>query len=226
MKTSDKGIAFLVAHEGIVPAPYLDSVRVWTYGIGHTAAAGDPDPSKLTRGLPRDIETALRVVFDLFKSDLAKYEADVNRKLNGRKVKQHEFDAAVSFHYNTGAISRANWVELWLAGKINHAAQSMITNYRRPAGVIPRREAEMDLFQSGDYGRQQAAIWPVDANGKITWKPLRTLSQDQILAYLRPAQAQRPEAKPSLSEKPFGNLTLPSIIAAVIAAAFYFVTKG
>ena len=30
MKTSDKGIAFLVAHEGVVPGPYLDSVGVWT----------------------------------------------------------------------------------------------------------------------------------------------------------------------------------------------------
>ena len=32
-------------HEGIVPAPYRDSTGLWTYGIGHTAAAGAPGPS-------------------------------------------------------------------------------------------------------------------------------------------------------------------------------------
>lgn len=33
MRTSDRGIAALVAHEGIVPGPYLDSAHVWSYGI-------------------------------------------------------------------------------------------------------------------------------------------------------------------------------------------------
>lgn len=33
MRTSDQGLAFIVAHEGVVPAPYLDSVGVWTFGM-------------------------------------------------------------------------------------------------------------------------------------------------------------------------------------------------
>lgn len=42
MKTSDKGIAFLVAHEGVVPGPYLDSVGVWTYGYAYDTLAVCP----------------------------------------------------------------------------------------------------------------------------------------------------------------------------------------
>jgi hypothetical protein len=36
MRVSPQGIAELASHEGIVPYPYLDSVGVWTLGIGHT----------------------------------------------------------------------------------------------------------------------------------------------------------------------------------------------
>ncbi len=42
MKTSDKGIAALVAHEGIVPGPYLDSEGVWTYGYAYGMIAVCP----------------------------------------------------------------------------------------------------------------------------------------------------------------------------------------
>ncbi|MGW7506109.1 lysozyme, partial [Streptomyces albidoflavus] len=81
MRVSDKGIAFLVAHEGVVPGPYLDSVGVWTWGVGHTAAAGAPIPSAMPRGMPADLDAALREVFMVFRRDLAKYEADVERAL-------------------------------------------------------------------------------------------------------------------------------------------------
>ena len=35
-----------------MPGPYLDVKGVWTFGIGHTAAAGAPDPATLPRGMP------------------------------------------------------------------------------------------------------------------------------------------------------------------------------
>ena len=63
MRTSDRGIAALVKHEGIVPGPYLDSVGVKTYGIGHTRNAGAPDPAELPTGMPADLDAELaRVV--------------------------------------------------------------------------------------------------------------------------------------------------------------------
>ena len=40
MHMTDRGLLALVRHEGIVPGPYLDVKQVWTFGIGHTVAAG------------------------------------------------------------------------------------------------------------------------------------------------------------------------------------------
>ena len=181
MKTSDKGIAFLVAHEGVVPGPYLDSVGVWTFGIGHTAAAGAPIPSAMPRGMPADLDAALREVFTVFRRDLAKYEADVERALGRTPAEQHEFDAAVSFHFNTGAIGRAAWVDLWKRGQKADAARSMLANWRKPAEIIGRRTAESDLFLTGSYGTDKATVWQVNRDGKIVWKQARRLSQDDIL---------------------------------------------
>jgi hypothetical protein len=91
MRTSDAGIFALALHEGIVPAPYLDSVNVWTYGIGHTAAAGAPDPAQMPRGNPADLERALARVFEVFRADLPKYEAEVRAAVKV-PLRQHEFE--------------------------------------------------------------------------------------------------------------------------------------
>lgn len=194
MKTSDRGIAALVAHEGIVPAPYLDSVGVWTYGVGHTAAAGAPNPASMPRGMPGDIDATLRDVFALFRKDLANYEAAVSRAVRV-PVAQHEFDALVSFHYNTGAIAKAS-----LTAALNRSnrkeAAALFMNWSLPAAIIDRRKDEQRLFASGHYPSRRAAVWPVSATGKVTWKPERTLSADQIINYMRPGEESLPPQKP------------------------------
>lgn len=192
MQTSDKGVAFLVAHEGIVPAPYFDSQNILTYGVGHTAAAGAPIPADLPRGMPADLDAALCDVFAVFRRDLARYEAAVAKVLGRTPVEQHEFDAAVSFHFNTGAIGRAAWVGLWTRGQKADAAASMLANWRKPAAIIGRRTAERDLFLRGDYGKQSAAVWKVSAAGKVIWNPARHLSQADILALMNRGSAPDP----------------------------------
>ena len=200
MKMSDRGIAALVAHEGIVPGPYLDSVGVWTYGVGHTAAAGEPDPVNMKRGMPADIDAGLREVFRVFRADLAKYEAAVDRAVKV-PVEQHEFDALVSFHYNTGAIGRADLVKALNRGD-RKAATAGFMNWLKPAAIKERREAEQLLFAKGVYPSTKANIWQVSTTGKVIWKPLRTLTADQVLAYLRPGEAPRPAPKPSTGPTP------------------------
>lgn len=204
MKTSDRGIAAIVQHEGIVPAPYLDSVGVWTYGIGHTASAGAPDPTKLTRGMPVDMDTALRAVFDVFRADLPKYEARVNKHIKV-PLSQHEFDALVSFDFNTGGIYYYNkktrkWANADLVTKLNAGdrvgAAAAFMNWTKPASIADRRKEEMQLFRTGVYPTRRAAVWPVNDKGRITWKPERTLSAAQILAYLRPDEQPKPQPKP------------------------------
>jgi lysozyme len=95
MRTSDRGQLALIRHEGIVPGPYLDVKGVWTFGIGHTAAAGPPDPALMPRGMPADLDAGIREAFRVFRADLARYEAEVLRAVKV-PLEPHEFDALVS----------------------------------------------------------------------------------------------------------------------------------
>ena len=79
MHMTDRGLLALVRHEGLVPGPYLDVKQVWTFGIGHTAAAGPPDPATMPRGMPADLDAGIREAFRVFRADLARYEAAVLR---------------------------------------------------------------------------------------------------------------------------------------------------
>jgi lysozyme len=210
MQVSQKGIAALIAHEGIVPGPYLDSVGVWTYGIGHTAAAGYPNPASLPRGVPTDLDAALAEVFKVFADDLQAYSDAVNRAIRV-PVKQHEFDAAVSFHYNTGRISTATWVQTLNAG--NRAlASDQIMNWRSPPEIIPRREDEQKLFRDGIYPSARGTVWGVSAQGRVIWKPLKTLSGGDIEALMG---GEKLPATPSQPNPP----TTPDTHEAVLALA-------
>ncbi|TDR87059.1 lysozyme, partial [Enterovirga rhinocerotis] len=51
MNVSARGLAEIVSHEGIVTRRYKDSVGVWTIGVGHTKAAGAPDPATFMEDL-------------------------------------------------------------------------------------------------------------------------------------------------------------------------------
>ncbi len=233
MKTSDAGIFALALHEGIVPAPYRDSVGVWTWGLGHTAAAGNPDPSKMARGMPADLDAALRDVFNVFRADLPKYEAGVNRAIKV-KVTQAQFDALVSFHYNTGAIGRASFVKKLNAGDVAGAAAGMMA-WSKPKEIIPRRKSEQALFAKGTYPNGQVTVWGADKNGRVVWKPVRRLGRDQVLALLngqapkRPAQAQKAAPPSSIKETgkgAAGGLLGGGVVLAVVAlwdgiAAFF-----
>jgi len=197
MKVSDKGIAALVAHEGVVPAPYLDSVGVWTVGVGHTAAAGAPIPANMKRGVPDDLDAALRDVFSVFANDLERYAADVRRAVKV-PMTQHEFDAAVSFHFNTGAIGRASWVKHWNDGN-KAAATKAFMNWTKPKEITPRRRDERDLFAHGRYPKGGATVWNVTEAGRVIWRPLRMLSPDDVLGLMRrPSFVDRAPDKPAM----------------------------
>ncbi len=208
MKTSDEGIFALALHEGIVPGPYRDSVGVWTYGIGHTLGAGFPDPEKMARGMPQNLDAALRDVFDLFRRDLPKYEAAVNRAVKV-PVTQAQFDALVSFHYNTGAIAKASLVKRLNAGDVAGAAAGFMA-WKKPSEIIPRRKAEQALFSQGVYPTGKATVWGVSKTGAVIWKPVRTLTKAEVLAMLEgPVAAIHSAPKPSAAPIPAKPATGP-----------------
>ena len=197
MHMTDRGLLALVRHEGIVPGPYLDVKQVWSFGIGHTAAAGPPDPAQMARGMPADLDAGIREAFRLFRADLAAYETEV---LGAVKVplEPHAFDALVSFHYNTGAIARATLTKALNAGNRVAAADAFL-NWRRPASIIPRREAERDLFRHGRYPGGTIPVWAVDRGGRVDFsRPIRRLTETEALALLRPTGTpMRPPDQPT-----------------------------
>jgi len=189
MRMTTRGLLALARHEGIVPAPYLDAAGTWTFGIGHTAAAGAPNPAAMPRGMPDDLDAAIHEAFRVFRVDLTRYEAAVLRAVKV-PLKPHEFDALVSFHYNTGGIARAALTRHLNTGNRARAANAFL-NWRRPASVIPRREAERDLFRYGRYPVGPIPVWGVDANGRVDFsRPIRRLSEEEVLALLRPAHPE------------------------------------
>ena len=143
MKVSTAGMLAIVEHEAAVLTPYKDSMGVWTVGVGHTRSAGPPDPMSI-----RDPLT-LEAVLDLFVNDLAKYEARVNDAVKV-PLHQHQFDALVSFDFNTGGIFRARLTQHLNAGDLDRAAAAFM-GWRKPPEIIGRRTKEMELFRTGVY---------------------------------------------------------------------------
>jgi len=191
MQMTERGLLALAGHEGVVPAPYRDSTGTWTFGIGHTAAAGAPDPVEMPRGMPADLDAGIREAFRVFRADLATYEAEVLGAVTV-PLAPHEFDALVSFHYNTGGIARAALTRHLNAGDRAAAAQAFL-NWRRPAEIIPRREAERDLFRHGRYPGGPVPVWFVDPAGRVDFsRPVRRLAESQALAFLQPAKPDAP----------------------------------
>ena len=203
MHMTDRGILALIRHEGIVPGPYLDVKNVWTFGIGHTAAAGPPDPARMPRGMPADLDAGIREAFRIFRADLAAYEAEVRRAVKV-SLEPHEFDALVSFHYNTGAIARATLTKALNAGNRVAAADAFL-NWRRPASIIPRREAERDLFRHGRYPGGTIPVWAVDRWGRVDFsRPIRRLTEAEALALLRPPLVPQPTVPEPAPDAPSG----------------------
>lgn len=135
-----RGAAEIVGHEAIVPEWYLDSVKVGTWGVGVTNASGhNVDRYKDN---PQPISKCLEVYVWLLRE---KYAPAVRAAFVGRELTEAQFHAALSFHYNTGAISKASWVKFFLAGEIAKAKTSFM-EWRKPPEIVKRRQAECDLF--------------------------------------------------------------------------------
>lgn len=84
--------------------------------------------------------------------DLARYAADVARAVGNAPTTQGQFDAMVSFHYNTGAIARATLTKKHIArdyaGAVAEFARWNKAGGKVLRGLTRRREAEAALYQS------------------------------------------------------------------------------
>lgn len=115
----------------------------WTIGWGATGQEIGPG-TVWTRG-----ECDARLA-----ADLVRYAADVACALGDAPTSQAQFDALVSFHYNTGAIGRATLTRKHIAGDHAGAAEEFArwnkAGGRVLAGLVRRRAAEAVLYRSTD----------------------------------------------------------------------------
>jgi len=113
----------------------------WTIGWGATGA-----------GIRRGTIWTQKQADDWFDRHIQRYAADVAKAIGDAPTTQEQFDALVSFHYNTGAIGRATLTEKHKAGDYAGAAAEFgkwnRAGGRVMAGLTRRRKAERDLYSS------------------------------------------------------------------------------
>jgi GH24 family phage-related lysozyme (muramidase) len=146
MKTSTNGRKFIEQWEGLILHTYDDSTGVLTIGYGHTTAAGNP----VVRG---GMAITQQQADQILAQDLKKVEDQVN-SLVKVKLTQNQFDALVSYQFNTGALARSSALKYLNQGQYEQASKAM-TLYNRGGGkvmqgLVNRRTAEQHLFNTPD----------------------------------------------------------------------------
>ena len=151
MRTSQKGLALIKAFEGcLAPAgaghfkPYVCPAGVLTIGWGHTNHHGRRF-DRSTIWTQRECDLALA-------EDLASFERDVERLVKV-PLKQHQFDALVSFAYNcgTGNLAKSTLLKKVNAKDFDGAAREF-GKWNKGAGrvlngLVRRRACEALVFQ-------------------------------------------------------------------------------
>ena len=112
----------------------------WTIGWGATG----PDIGSGTVWTQAECDARL-------ETDLRRYAAEVAKAIGDAATTPNQFDAMVSFHYNTGAIGRATLTRKHIAGDYAGAAREfdrwVYAAGRAMKGLVRRRTAEAALYR-------------------------------------------------------------------------------
>ena len=152
-KASPRGIDLIkrfegcarVRRDGLVEA-YPDpgtGGAPWTIGWGATGAGIEPGTVWTQAQCDARLER-----------DIARHAEDVAQAVGKAPTTQAQFDALVSFHYNTGAIAWATLTKRHLARDYD-AATAEFARWNRAGGkimrgLVRRREGEARLYRSSD----------------------------------------------------------------------------
>lgn len=124
MHFSSQGAELVAAWEGLPDGdhstvnldPYMDPVGIWTIGYGRALRGKDGQylkgPSKRAEAFgqyPGGITPAKAK--DMLREDLDKISGEVTT-LAGAATNQNQFDALLSFHFNTGALAASTLLKL------------------------------------------------------------------------------------------------------------------
>lgn len=155
MKTSPVGRKLIEDFEGLFLHAYDDyNDRIvqpgqpihgtLTIGYGHTTVAGLPKvyPGMVITEVEAD---------QILASDLASVEADVNHHVTS-PLNQNQFDALVSFDFNTGGLDRSSVLRAVNTYQYSAVRGDLMmwvhANGQLLEGLVRRRKAEADLFNT------------------------------------------------------------------------------
>lgn len=121
------------------PDPGSADGNPWTIGWGSTGA--DVKPNTIWTKAQCD---------ERFEKEIQHYAAAVAKAIGNAPTTQNQFDALVSFHYNTGAIAKATLTKKHKAGDFA-GAKAEFARWNKNAGkvmkgLVRRRAAEAELY--------------------------------------------------------------------------------
>ncbi len=133
MNVSKAAIALIKHHEGVRSRPYRCPANLWTVGVGHLIGDGKHLPDSWNRTFSQE------EIDGILKSDLRRFELGVHKMLPNVLLRQHEFDAIISFCFNLGlgCFQRSTLRQALLRGDKKAAMESLV-KYCRAGGKILR----------------------------------------------------------------------------------------
>jgi lysozyme len=148
MNLSDAGFELIRSFEGYHTAlpdgsckAYLDTLakpHIWTIGYG------------VTEGVTSDMVLTKEQAEAMFRRELEKHEAIVNRLVTV-EIGQSNFDALVSFQYNTGGLPGSTLLKKLNKGDFDGAAKCFDSWNKAGGkvikGLVRRRAAERAMFE-------------------------------------------------------------------------------
>lgn len=142
MQYSKRGLDLTEGFEGLSDTAYQDQGGVWTIGYGHTG---------------RDVYSGLQITRIqaqiLLMNDVSAAEDCVNENVT-LDINQNEFDALTDFVFNCGckAFESSTLLKYLNSGNLTAACHEFLRwdkcNGEVIAGLLRRREAEVNLFES------------------------------------------------------------------------------
>ncbi len=161
MVSSDALVAKMKAREGFSATPYWDNSH-YSIGYGTTCPNDKVDYYQKHPMSREEAEAEFRKFLNRFETNVNNFAAKHNLLL-----KQHQFDALVSFTYNCGA----GWMDS-LSGYFNTAVRAGsigedllygMALYSTSGGqyiLIGRRLWEANMYINGDYGEGEKGSYP------------------------------------------------------------------
>lgn len=135
----DRGDGYFTSY----PDPGSANGLPWTIGWGHTG----PDVDRNTVWSKAKCD-------EVFAEDMKRYSDEVAKFIGDAPTTQNQFDALVSFHYNTGAIASSTLGKMHKAGNYSEARKQfgrwIYNDGKKMNGLVRRRKEEAALY-GGDH---------------------------------------------------------------------------